>query len=231
MHVVQRHGLGHPGLPGTGEKGGFSPKDLRSIYNLPSTGGSGQTVAIVNAFNDVDAESNLATYREKYGLKSCTESNGCFKKVNQKGETGNYPEGEPGWSVEISLDLDMVSAVCPECHIVLVEANTNSYVNLDDAEVEAAALTGTTEISNSWGGVEVASHTSEDSYFDHPGIPVLVAAGDYCYINECAGYKKPNWPATSPDVISVGGTEVQKASNARGGVKRYGMNRNPNMVR
>lgn len=202
--------------PGTGEKGGLSPENLRSAYSLPSTGGVGQTVAIVDAYNDPNAESDLAIYREKYGLSACTEANGCFKKVNQKGEKGSYPANESGWSVEMSLDLDMVSAICSECHIALVEATNSEFANMDAAENEAAALTGTTVISDSWGAPEVANRTSQDTYFDHPGIPVMVSSGDHCYINECDGYKDPNWPSTSPYVISVGGTMLEKVSGARG---------------
>ncbi len=200
---------------GSGEKGGFSPADLRSAYKLPSSGGSGQTVAIVDAYNDPNAESDLKTYRSHYGLSECTTANGCFKKVNQNGEAGSYPESEPGWSTEMSLDLDMVSAVCPECHILLVEATSATFGDMDAAENEAATLKAT-EISDSWGALEHTGETSEDKYFDHPGIPITVSAGDYCYINECEKKEIPNWPATSPDVISVGGTKLEKASNSRG---------------
>jgi hypothetical protein len=205
-----------PGYPGTGEKEGLSPENLRSAYKLPSSGGSGQTVAIVDAYNDPNAESDLAKYREKYGLSACTEANGCFKKVNQKGEKGSYPASEAGWSVEMSLDLDMVSAICSECHITLVEATSNSFANMDEAENEAASLTGTTVISDSWGGPETVNRTSEDTYFNHPGIPIAVSAGDHCYLNECEGAKAPNWPSTSPYVISVGGTLLEKATSSRG---------------
>jgi hypothetical protein len=204
------------GYPGTGEKEGLSPENLRSAYKLPSAGGSGQTVAIVDAYNDPNAESDLAKYREKYSLGACTEANGCFKKVNQNGEKGSYPVGEPGWSVEISLDLDMVSAICSECHITLVEATSNSFANMDAAENEAASLTGTTVISDSWGAPETVNRTSEDTYFNHPGIPIAVSAGDRCYLNECGGYKAPNWPSTSPYVISVGGILLEKATSSRG---------------
>ncbi len=118
-----------PELEGSGELGGFDPKDLHEAYKLPATGGSSTTIAIVDAFNDPDAESDLQKYREKYKVyfkgteSACTEANGCFKKVNQKGETKNYPENESVWAGEISLDLDMISAACAECKILLVEAN------------------------------------------------------------------------------------------------------------
>jgi len=98
---------------------GLSPANLQSAYKLP-TGGSGKTVAIVDAYDDPNAESDLATYRSTFGLPACTTANGCFKKVNQTGGT-SYPTGDTGWSEEISLDVDMVSAVCPSCHILLVE--------------------------------------------------------------------------------------------------------------
>ncbi len=117
--------LASPSYTGSGIGGGYDPADLRSAYNLPSeSAGSGQTVAIVDAFDDPNAESDLGVYRSHYGLPACTTANGCFKKVNQKGETKSYPPAEPGWAVEISLDIDMVSAACPNCHILLVEAKS-----------------------------------------------------------------------------------------------------------
>jgi hypothetical protein len=191
-----------PAFEGSGEGGGFSPADLRSAYKLPEAGGSGQTVAIVDAFNDPNANADLKTYREKYGLSACTEVSGCFKKVNQTGEAKNYPEANTEWSLEISLDLEMVSAVCPECHILLVEASTNVGNALYEADDEAVAL-GATEVSDSWGSSEFETEESYDKYLDHFGIPVTVAAGDDGY---GVGY-----PAASPDVISVGGTALKKA--------------------
>ncbi|MET8956427.1 peptidase S8, partial [Streptomyces sp. NPDC004533] len=97
---------------------GYVPSDLRSAYNLGSTSGSGRTVAIVDAMNDPNAESDLATYRSAYGLPSCTTANGCFRKVNQNGQASPLPSADYGWAEEISLDLDMVSATCPGCHIL-----------------------------------------------------------------------------------------------------------------
>jgi hypothetical protein len=197
-----------PSLEGSGELKGLAPKDLREAYKLSETGGSGQTVAIVDAFNDPNAESDLKIYREHYSLSKCTEANGCFKKVNQKGETKNYPENEYEWSLEMSLDLDMVSAICQECHIVLVEAETNSFQHMHEAESEAASIKGVTEISNSWGASERSEETSEESYYNHPGIPTTFSAGDFGYGVE--------YPAASPHVIAVGGTTLKKAENSRG---------------
>lgn len=197
---------------GSGELGGFDPSDLRSAYKLPSTGGAGQTVAIVDAYNDPNAESDLAAYRSHYGLSECTKENGCFKKVNQKGEEGSYPKNEADWSVEMSLDLDMVSAACSECHIMLVEANNNQVSELA-AAVNEAATKGATEISNSYGLAEEyesegKGYKSYDSDYSHAGIPITVSAGDAGYDNWEEGAKTPSFPAAVPGVISVGGTTL-----------------------
>ena len=187
---------------------GYNPADLQSAYKLPSsTAGSGQTVAIVDAYDDPNAESDLGVYRSQFGLPPCTTANGCFKKVDQNGGT-NYPRANGGWAQEISLDLDMVSAVCPNCHIILVEATTNSLTNLGTAVNEAAKL-GANAISNSYGGGESSSETSYDtSYYRHPGIVVTASAGDSGYGVE--------YPAASQYVTAVGGTTLTKASNTRG---------------
>ena len=199
--------LASPSFQGSGVGGGFDPADLQSAYGLPSaSAGSGQTVAIVDAFDDPNAESDLGVYRTKYGLPECTTANGCFKKVSQTGTT-KYPKAEAGWAVEISTDLDMASAACPKCHLLLVEAETNENTNLDTAENEAATL-GATEISNSYGGEEASGETSDDSFFNHPGVLITASAGDSGYGVE--------YPAASHNVIAVGGTALTKASNKRG---------------
>ena len=187
---------------------GYEPCDLIAAYKLPSsTAGGGQTVAIVDAYNDPNAEADLGVYRSTFGLAPCTTANGCFRKVNQTGGT-NYPRNDGGWSEEISLDLDMVSAICPNCHILLVEASSSSLTNLGTAVNEAATL-GATEISNSYGGSESSSDTSYDtSYYQHPGIAITVSSGD-------SGYGV-QYPAASQYVTAVGGTSLTQASNTRG---------------
>jgi hypothetical protein len=191
---------------------GLTPSELQSAYKLPSsTAGTGQTVAVVDAYDDPSAASDLATYRSAYGLGPCTTTNGCFSKVNQTGGT-SYPPEEADWGIEISLDVDMVSAICPKCHILLIEANSNSYSDLTAAENEAAAL-GATEISNSWAGSEFTGETSFDSVFDHPGIPITAASGDWGYDDEASA---PSYPAASPNVIAVGGTTLTATNNSRG---------------
>src|SRR5882724_8563550 len=142
---------------------GFGPADLRSAYKLTTSGSASTTVAIVDAYDAPTAEADLAAYRTQYGLPACTTANGCFRKVDQNGGT-SYPHRNTGWAQEISLDLDMVSAICPNCHILLVEAKTNSFANLGTAENRAATM-GANIISNSWGGSDSAD-TTYGAYFN-----------------------------------------------------------------
>jgi subtilase family serine protease len=186
---------------------GYGPADLRSAYKLPTTGGSGQTVAIVDAYGDTTAEADMGTYRSNYGLPACTTANGCFKKVNQNGVQGSYPNNNQGWALETQLDLEMVSAVCPGCKILLVEASNNLNTSLYAAEDTAARL-GATEISNSWGGGESSSETTDDAHFNHPGAAITVSSGDSGFGVE--------YPAASRFVTAVGGTSLNHASNSRG---------------
>jgi len=208
-------------LPATGgvNGSGLTPAELQSAYALPSaTAGAGQTVAVVDAFDDPTAESDLAKYRSEYGLPPCSGESGCFSKVDQRGGSAFPPvaTAEQGdWELEESLDLDMVSAICPRCHILLVEAESNTFANLDTAEEEAVSL-GATEISNSWASPEAAGDTSRDALFDHPGIPITFASGDNGYDNHELGAAAPSYPAASPYVIAVGGTVLAPSNTTRG---------------
>jgi N-acetylneuraminic acid mutarotase len=171
---------------------------------------------VVDAFDDPTAEVDLATYRTQYGLPACTTANGCFEKVNQQGQHGSYPSPNSGWATEESLDVDMVSAACPNCHIILVEANDNSTANLGVAENEAVTL-GAKYVSNSWASCEYSGETSDDQYFDHPGVAITAAGGDSGYDNYLQGCTSPNHPASSQHVTSVGGTRLTRDSGvARG---------------
>jgi subtilase family serine protease len=135
--LVRVDNLGQP--LATSAPSGYGPADLQAAYNLSSaSGGVGQTIAIVDAYDDANAEADLAVYRSQFGLPPCTTANGCFRKVDQNGGT-NYPRGDQGWAEEISLDLDMASAICPNCKILLVEARSNSFANLAAAVDRAAA--------------------------------------------------------------------------------------------
>jgi hypothetical protein len=196
-----------PALYGHGEEGGYSPTELREAYELPGgNAGEGQTVAVVEAYNDPDAESDLAEYRKEYALPSC--SAGCLTQVNQRGGKPLPPAPPPselGWAEEASFDVDMVSAICPKCHILMVEAENAEGQNIASAEDEAAALHAT-EISDSF-AQSVPLEPQEAAAYDHPGIPIAVAAGDDGYGVE--------WPAASRHVIAVGGTTLEPSG--RGG--------------
>ncbi len=196
------------GVDAAATVGGFGPSDLASAYKLPTNLGSGKTVAIVDAYNDPNAESDVATYRSQFGLPACTTANGCFRKVNQNGAASPLPASNSGWSSEIALDIEMVSAVCPQCHILLVEANSPTTANLGTA-VNTAVAQGAVAVSNSYGGSESSSDPSTGTtYYKHPGVAITVSSGDSGYGVE--------FPASSPWVTAVGGTSLKTASNARG---------------
>jgi hypothetical protein len=199
--------------------GGFYPCDLQDAYSLPSmTAGTGQTVAIVDAFDNPKAEDDLAVYRSEFGLPPCTTANHCFKKVNQRGQQGKPPGFDTtGWSVEASLDVDMVSAICPNCHIILVEATSDGFADLG-ASVDEAVKLGATQVSNSYGVSEQRGEKSYDNDYHHPGVSIVVASGDADY--------GVAFPANSPYVTAVGGTTMSVASNARGWIETTWNNEN-----
>jgi Subtilase family len=210
-----------PTVEGSGVNGGYTPAEIRAAYKIPGIGGSGQTVAVVDPYNDPDIESNLKTYREKYGLPECTKATKCFNVVNQAGEAeplpkeskegkGEKEEEEEGWGYETSLDVAMVSAACPECKILLVEAENNGWENLGKAEDAAAANKAVSVISDSWVGKEVESYAAKyGSYFKHEKLPITAASGD-------SGYGV-GFPAGSPGVIAVGGTALKKEPKSERG--------------
>jgi subtilase family serine protease len=187
---------------------GFGPADLQSAYNLTqasANNGAGQTIGIVDAMDDPNAEADLATYRSQFGLPACTTANGCFTKVGQDG-TANLPTADPNWGAEISLDLDMASAICPNCNILLVEANSATGTDLATAEDTAAAM-GANVISNSYGGQEDQA-TSAD--YNHPGTIITASSGDQGFVGGV------NQPASFASVVAVGGTSLTKDNSARG---------------
>jgi hypothetical protein len=187
---------------------GYGPADLQSAYALgpASSGGSGETVAVVDAYDQPNAEADLAAYRAQYGLSACTTANGCFRKVNQSGGS-IYPTADSGWGAEIDLDIEMVSAICPNCHILLVEASSNSISDLGAAVGEAVAL-GAVAVSNSYGAGEWSGETGYDTYYNYPGVAVTASSGDGGYGVE--------YPAASPNVVAVGGTTLNRAGTTRG---------------
>ena len=216
---------------------GLRPIDLHDAYELPSLATSSQTIALVDAYNDPTIEADLKTYDEEFGLKGCEAENHCLEVVNEHGVEGSLPfpktagelkakrEGSPaeaeeaeeaeGWSVEISLDVETAHAVCENCKILLVEANTASFSDLDTAELSAVSA-GASEISNSWGAPECVINKSqlecageERTVFAHKGIVTTVSAGDNGYQDwdsNDPGYA--DFPASSPAVVAVGGTRL-----------------------
>ena len=197
-----------PGRPGQAPSGyGYGPSSLQSAYNLSAATGSGETVAVVDAYNAPDIVSDLATYRSAWGLPAC--GSGCFSVVNENGNASPLPPdaGDTGWDVEESLDVDMVSAICPLCHIILVEATSPSFSDLGTG-VDAAVSLGADYVSNSYGAPDFSGETSYDTYYNHPGVAVTASAGDSGY---GVGY-----PAASQYVTAVGGTSLSTADNGRG---------------
>jgi len=181
----------------------YGPAQFHTAYNLPTTAPSVQTIAIVDAYDDPNIETDLATFSSNFGLPPCTTANGCFKKVNQVGGTA-YPAADAGWSLEISLDVEIAHAMCQNCKILLVEASTASLGNLGAAENEAVAL-GANAISNSWTSSEFSSESSFESYFNHPGVAITASSGDNGY--------GPQYPAASRYVTAVGGTTLNSNPN------------------
>ncbi|HEU4599840.1 MAG TPA: S8 family serine peptidase [Solirubrobacterales bacterium] len=194
---------------------GYGPAQFRGAYALPSSAPPGQTIAIVDAYDDPSIAADLNTYSAQFGLPLCNSANPCFQKVNQNGSaSGPFPRADSGWSLEIALDVEVAHAICPNCKILLVEANSNSLSNLS-AAVKTAAKLGATEISNSYGGSEFSSELGETyaAPYNQPGIAVTVSSGDN-------GYGSFGFPAALSSVVTVGGTTLSLgAGNTYGSEK------------
>jgi subtilase family serine protease len=194
---------------------GFGASDLQTAYNIDPSVDPGATVAIIGAYGYPNLASDLATYRSTMGLPACTVASGCLKIVNQSGQTSPLPSGpQNGWDQENALDVDMVSAACPKCKILMVQADDDQGDGLLIANSTAVAL-GATVVSNSWGAPEnqFGDVTTEESYFNHAGVAIFVSTGDDGYND---GGQGPDYPATSAYVIGVGGTSLAASGSARG---------------
>jgi subtilase family serine protease len=189
---------------------GWGARDIESAYKLPVTRETHQTVAVVDAYSTPALAANLAVYRKQYGLPACTTAGGCLRIVNQNGKAAPLPaSGVPyGWDVETMIDVSMVSATCPHCKILVVEASSPSFADMAAAENTAARL-GAQVISNSYGARETGLTQSYASAYDHPGHVIVAAAGD-------DGFTAANFPANLATVTAVGGTELSRARNPRG---------------
>jgi N-acetylneuraminic acid mutarotase len=194
---------------------GYGAGDLQAAYQLPADGGAGQTVAIVDAFDNPNAEADLGVYRAQFGLPACTTANGCFRKVDQRGGT-NYPATNAGWAGEIALDIQMVSAAAPLAHILLVEGDSASFTSLT-AAVDTAVNLGAKYVSNSYGtaysstpgsGEDPSETTDLDPHYNHAGVAIVASTGDDGF--------GVSYPATSTYVTAVGGTSLVRDSSTRG---------------
>jgi subtilase family serine protease len=175
---------------------GWTPADFQARYELPSaTKGAGHVVAVVVAYDNPNAASDLAAYRSQFGLAP-----GVFAKFNQNGQMNDYPAGNTSWGTEIDLDIEMVAATCPLCTIYLVEANSSKSKDLEVAERTAVKL-GSHIVTNSWGCTGASCVDPKD--FDHKGVTYLAASGD-------AGSNEVGLPAALDRVVSAGGTVLSK---------------------
>jgi hypothetical protein len=188
---------------------GLGPTQLQSAYKLPTTGGAGKIVAVIEAFHYANAESDLGKYRSTFGLPACTTASGCFKQVASDGTT-NYgqadPQGCAGWAGEAALDLQMASATCPDCNILIVEVSSD-MADFGPA-LNTAVKLGAVAISNSYGGPEDFTISSQEAAYTHSGVLITAAAGD-------SGYGA-SYPATSAGVVAVGGTTLKQSTSSRG---------------
>jgi hypothetical protein len=185
---------------------GYGPADLQSAYHLPASGGHGKTVAVIDAFDVPNAEADLAQYRSTFGLPPCTTASGCFRKVSENGDD-NLPSFSKDWVGETTLDIEMVSAACPDCSILLVEASSDSVTDLWTALTTAVKL-GASAATNSYGFSEVPQVSLVDPYFDFPGVLVTASSGDSGYAVQ--------YPASSNHVLAVGGTTLTPSNSTRG---------------
>lgn len=190
-----------------GEPAGWGARELRDAYGLPDDPAPGQKVAVVVAYDYPSAAADMNKYRRQYGLPLCRIKGGCFKKINQHGQTKDYPRPDKGWAMEAALDLQMISAACPTCKIVLSEAKSPTTRSLGHA-IDAAVDTGAKVTNHSYGIQEYNGIQRANRKYAREGVTAVSASGDY-------GFGPASFPASSPDVVSVGGTVLHHASNPR----------------
>jgi len=181
---------------------GVTPAQIKKIYKLPSTGGKG-TIALIDAYDDANIESDLAVFDKQYNLPACTTTNGCFERHKMATSTTS----NSGWAMETSLDVEWAHAIAPTAKILLVEAKTQSGANLLSAVDYAAARKDVVAVSMSWGGAEFSDELSYDSHF------IGASSGTVFFASSGDDGTGASWPAASPNVIGVGGTSLELASS------------------
>jgi subtilase family serine protease len=210
------HAVSHSAVStGVGEPQSATPLYLQQAYDLTAlsaTQGANETVAVVDAYNDPSVAADLSTFRADSGLPACSTASGCFRVLNEIGTAAPLPANSTAWSVEESLDVDAVSALCPNCKIVLVEANTTDNIDMQNG-IQAAVAAGANIVSNSWSaGAATSPFTSN---FTYPGVSILAAAGDA----GTAPAGQSSYPAALPNVTAVGGTSLSPSTGPRGFVE------------
>jgi hypothetical protein len=196
---------------------GYGPADLQSAYGLQSaSSGTRQTVAVVAAYDDPNIEADLAVYRSAYGLKPCTAADGCFRAVNASGQASPLPAASASWAAVTSADLDVVSAVCPNCHILLVEAASEAITDMGPA-VNTAVTLGARFVDIGWAMPEVPADTGYDtSYFNHSAVAIVAPSAQAQPGGTGSGLI--GYPAASPHVTAVGGSTL---TNTGGGLRGW----------
>ena len=176
----------------------FTPSQIRHAYgfDLVTNQGAGQTIALVDAYDDANAANDLAVFSKQFNLPACTAASGCFRQLYS---SGRKPAANANWAVEISLDIEWAHAIAPQAKILLVEAPSNNLSDLLSG-VDFAVRNGASVVSMSWTSAELSSERNLDNHFVSTGVTFLAASGD-----SGAGV---NYPAASPDVIAVGGTSL-----------------------
>jgi Subtilase family len=189
---------------------GWGARALERAYRLPANLAARQTIAVSIAFHTPHLADYLKTYRAHYGLPPCSTASGCLRIVNQNGKASPVaPSGlNTGWDLEATLDVSMISAACPHCKILVVEASGNDDASLARTDDTAARL-GAGVISNSYGQRENGQALAYRKDYVHPGRMVVVSSGDY-------GFDAANFPADLAAVTAVGGTSLAIAHNRRG---------------
>lgn len=181
----------------------FTPTQIRHAYGFDKVAsqGQGEVIGIVDAYDDPNAESDLAVFSSQFGLPACTSGNGCFRKVYSN---GRKPAANSNWAIEMALDIEWAHAIAPKATIVLVETPSNSFSDLLGG-VQSAVRNGASVVSMSWTVGEFSGEASYDNRFAYNDVSFVAAAGD-----SGTGVA---YPAASQFVIGVGGTSLTLDAN------------------
>ena len=195
---------GTPMLTNNTTPTGYTPATIKKYLGLTGNG-SGQTIAIVDAYDHPNIASDLAVFNAKFGLPAPPS----FKKVTQTGATKGFPAVNAAWALEIALDVQWAHAIAPAAGILLVEAKSTTYADMMAAVAYAAKQSAVTVISNSWGSAEFSGETTLDSKCKLTAKLFVFSTGD--------DGNPGSYPAYNPYVLSVGGTTLDLTTDATTG--------------